>query len=307
MIHHVYANRSNAGDWLSAQGIQSLLAPQPVEEHLCDAPFVPETLAALSQATPNDFIVIGGGGLFMDYFLPFWEGFRSIAARVPFCIWGVGFCDSKTRSTRLSLDLLEEIVSRSRLCVVRDELTRRLLSSCPLPPPVPCPTLLAVPSASDPTESSFLHVDHYDVVGSKVYETMVTLAQQFAQRTGRSYRQTNNLITAGSRSALAQVLNRYASADLVLSSRLHGCILALATGRRVLAVSGDRKVESFMAAAGLSDWVCDLNAIDRLEERLDALRAQVVPRAFVDAAREQNRAVGSRVRQLILTAQATPA
>ena len=44
MIHHVYANRSNAGDWLSALGIQRLLAPLPVTEHLCDEPFVEETL-----------------------------------------------------------------------------------------------------------------------------------------------------------------------------------------------------------------------------------------------------------------------
>ena len=46
MIHHVFANRSNIGDWLSAIGIQSLLGDIPVCEHLADAPCVPETLAA---------------------------------------------------------------------------------------------------------------------------------------------------------------------------------------------------------------------------------------------------------------------
>ena len=40
MIHHVFANRSNIGDWLSARGIQALLGPQRVMEHLCDEPFV---------------------------------------------------------------------------------------------------------------------------------------------------------------------------------------------------------------------------------------------------------------------------
>src|SRR5688500_18355984 len=95
MIHHVYANRSNIGDWLSALGIQSLLGSRPVIEHLCDEPFVAETLAALSACTADDLIVIGGGGLFMDYFTPFWEGFRQIADKVPFCIWGTGYCDLK--------------------------------------------------------------------------------------------------------------------------------------------------------------------------------------------------------------------
>jgi len=41
----------------------------------------PETLARLSAVGPNDCIVIGGGGLFMDYFEPFWRGFDQIAQR----------------------------------------------------------------------------------------------------------------------------------------------------------------------------------------------------------------------------------
>ena len=53
MITHVFANRSNVGDWLSAQGIQSLLAPTPVRELLCDDPFVPDTLAALADSVPT--------------------------------------------------------------------------------------------------------------------------------------------------------------------------------------------------------------------------------------------------------------
>ena len=38
---------------------------------------------------------------------------------------------------------------------------------------------------------------------------------------------------------------------MVLTSRLHGCIIALALGKKLLAISGDWKVESFMARAGL--------------------------------------------------------
>ena len=40
MIHHVFANKSNIGDWLSAQGIQTLLhkycGREKVLEHFCD-------------------------------------------------------------------------------------------------------------------------------------------------------------------------------------------------------------------------------------------------------------------------------
>jgi polysaccharide pyruvyl transferase WcaK-like protein len=304
VIHHVFANRSNVGDWLSARGIQSLLAPLPITEHLCDAPFVPETLAALATATERDFIVIGGGGLFMDYFVPFWQGFRPIAARVPFVIWGVGCCDVKREQTLPPWPLIEEIVRRARLCVVRDEYTRRWLGSCPLPPPVPCPTVAVVPAATAPPSPRLLHVDSYDNVGPEIFDQMVRLSEDFARRTGRSYCQTNNLIPAGNLGALQQTLALYAAADLVLTSRLHGCIIALATGRRVLAVSGDHKMESFMEGAGLGDWLCDLDEVDALPTRLERLAHQAVPTDFIAQARTRNRAVAAQVRALILAGQA---
>ncbi len=71
MIYHIYANRSNIGDWLSARGIQKLLAPLPIIECLCDEPFVEETLQSLSKASAKDIIIIGGGwfinGLFYSF------------------------------------------------------------------------------------------------------------------------------------------------------------------------------------------------------------------------------------------------
>jgi polysaccharide pyruvyl transferase WcaK-like protein len=299
MIYHVFANRSNVGDWLSARGIQSLLAPLTFHELLCDEPFVAQTLETLSQATARDLILIGGGGLFMDYFVPFWRGFLKVVQGVPFCLWGVGYCDMKLEPTRPPLDLLEEVVQRSRLCVVRDELTRQHLSGCALPAAVACPTIVAVPTAAERAGHRLLHVDHYDNVGIEIYELMVRMGQEFAQRTGRSYRQTNNLIPAGNAAALQRTLDFYASADLVLTSRLHGCIIALAAGRRVLVVSADHKVESFMDAAGLGEWVCDLVEIDTLPQRLQALSRQIVPGPFVEKAREQNGLVADQVRALI--------
>jgi hypothetical protein len=305
MIYHVYANQSNAGDWLSARGIQSLLAPIELKKLFCDTPFAAETLAALSDAGPDDFVVIGGGGLFMDYFVPFWEGFLPIAARVPFCIWGAGCCDLKRFQSRPPLKLLTEVVRQSQLCVVRDHLTRSFFGECHLPPPVVCPTVNAVPSAGG-EQKQLLHVDHYDSVGPENYERMVVIAQEFAAATGRSYCQTNNLIPAGHNGALRKTLDLYASSDLVITSRLHGCIIALAMGRRVLVVSGDRKVESFMKAAGLREWVCDLNEIEALPARLEELPRQRLPVEFIERARQQNRRIAAQVCALISNHQPAP-
>ena len=89
-VYHVFANRSNIGDWLSAIGIQKLLAPIEVVELLCDEPFIDDTIQVLTGATEDDFVVIGGGGLFMDYFEPFWRRFELLATEgLRFAIWGL--------------------------------------------------------------------------------------------------------------------------------------------------------------------------------------------------------------------------
>jgi polysaccharide pyruvyl transferase WcaK-like protein len=298
MIYHVYANRSNIGDWLSARGIQSLLGHVQVSEHLCDEPFVPETLSALAQAGPDDLIVIGGGGLFMDYFTPFWEGFREIGDRVPFCIWGVGYCDLKRELSRAPQALLEEIVGMSRVCVVRDELTRGYLSACELPPPVPCPSMNAVETPAVPG-FGLLHVDNYTTAGADVYEAMDAAGWEFARQTGRTYRSTNNRIDAGDEAALTKTLHLYARSDLVLSSALHGCIVGVAMGCGVLAVSGDYKIEAFMQAAGLGDWVCDVDHVSEIPAMLAGLLHQRWPKEFVHETRAANRSIARTLLQIV--------
>ena len=131
VIYHVFANRKNIGDWLCARAMQSLL-DQPVVELMCDEPFVADTLARLSAAGPEDLVLIGGGGLLMDYFQPFWVGFEPLSRRLPFCLWGVGCCDMKRVDSAVDADLITRIVRRSRLCVVRDQLTRENCGACVL-------------------------------------------------------------------------------------------------------------------------------------------------------------------------------
>ena len=300
MIHHVFANRSNIGDWLSALGIQSLLEPHEIVEHLCDEPFVNETLEKLSEVTADELIVIGGGGLFMDYFTPFWEGFREIADHVSFCIWGIGYCDLKREKSRAPNELLEEIVNKSRISIVRDNLSRSFLSRCNLPPPVPCPSIFVVELLPQ-KNLGLLHVDNYTTAGADVYEAMDAYGREFAKKTQRPYLRTNNRIRAGDKSELEATLNLYTRSDLIISSALHGCIIGLAMGRRVVAVSGDYKIESFMDAAGLSDWVCDINEIDSLPYYLSKLPDQRSTYKFLEWARNENRLVAEQVKIVMET------
>jgi hypothetical protein len=297
VIHHVFANRSNAGDWLAARGIQRLLTGERVVSHLCDAPFVRQTLRSLNRAGPDDLVVIGGGGLLMDYFAPFWTGLATLSGRVRYCLWGLGAVDLKREDSRLDPGLLRDVAVRAELCRVRDEHTRRLLGGPPLPPAVLCPSLLMLRRAGRPGWG-VLHVDNLTTVGEAEYEAMGRVAARFATHTGRAYRETNNLHRDGDAADLARVLGLYLACDAVVTSRLHGCVIAAATGRRVVAVSGDWKIESFMTAIGLGDWVLPQERVDRLLELLCRLDEQPDPGPALARARRAHRRIGRQVRDL---------
>lgn len=296
MIHHVYANRSNIGDWLSARGIQKLLGGMPAVEHLCDEPFAADTLAALHAATREDVIVIGGGGLFMDYFDPFWEGLSEVADAPALCLWGVGYCDLKDEASHPRIDVIRRVIGRSDLCVVRDDLTRRHLGVPGLGAPVACPSLCVVDPA--PPGWGVLHVDNYTTVGADAYAVMDEVCRAHAQRSNRPYRQTNNRIDPVTEPQLLERLGRYEMSDIVVSSALHGCIIAVAMGLPVVAVSGDTKIEAFMQAAGLGEWVLDAREVHCLPQRLERIHHQRAVPDFVARSRHGNRTVADAVRHI---------
>ncbi|BET67557.1 hypothetical protein ASA1KI_24750 [Opitutales bacterium ASA1] len=306
MIHHVFANRSNAGDWLSALGIQALLSPLPVREHLCDGPFVEKTLDALADVRADDLVVVGGGGLFLDYFEPLWRGLLPIARRVPLVIWGVGVCDSVHRASTPSRALVQDVVGAARLCAVRDGLTRAFIDLPQVREPIACTTLNALEGRTSAPDGLVLHADHYDNVGADNFEKMERFAAAHAAATQRRHRKTNNILEPGRRDALDRIVGLYTSADVLLTSRLHGCIIAAAVGCPFLAVTGDRKVDSFMQATGLQRWLCSLDEVDSVPARLEALdRERPTANAFVAAARRDNRAFAEEVCHLAHEASAS--
>ena len=301
MIYHVYATKSNLGDWLAARGIQSLLAPEPVTDLFCDGPCVEETLEVLSALTPDDFVIIGGGGLLMDYFEPFWRGFKAASVRAPFAIWGAGCCDLKKRDTNISKDLIAGIVRESRFCVVRDRLTMDFLNACGLQAPVACPSFWVLKPPALPGRG-LLHASHAGIVDPATEEELRRVLKDLAERSGRVYTETRNRIEPKEK-ALQAELDKYRNADVVVSSRLHGCIIAAGMEKKLIAVSGDRKIDHFMAAAGLEDWVLDVNEIGRLPEMMKALDEQKPCAEFAARACRENLAVSEKIKKQIIEAR----
>lgn len=298
MIYHVFANRSNIGDWLSARGIQKLLSPLKVKECLCDDPFVLETIACLSKANKRDLIIIGGGGLLMDYFDRFWQGFSKIAMSVPFCVWGVGYCDLKYEKTHPHKGLIEDIINQSKLCIVRDELTRSYLKNCNLSKPVLCPSIVVIEKSEEKGEG-LLHVDNYTTVGSEAYEAMCAAGKTFAKEIEGVYRKTNNRIQESNENQLNTALNYYRNSRYILSSGLHGCVIGAAMGKKILAVSGDRKIDMFMESVGLKKWTLDPKEIDHIDVKLHELHKQISTDLIIEKFRIENKNIARNIFHII--------
>jgi len=300
MIYHVFANKSNIGDWLSALGIQSALSGLEFSEHFCDAPFIDETMAVLQKAGHGDFVVVGGGGLFMDYFAPFWELFLKNANGFPYGIWGTGYCDLTQEMSLPPRELIEKVITGSRFCYVRDDLTRGHHRDMNLPAATGCPSLMIL---DKPTHKGrgLLHVDNYTTVGEKAFAVMDQLGREFAQETTRRYRRTNNRIRPNDETELQACLELYRRSDIVLSSALHGCIVGLAYGCKVVAVSGDRKIDSFMESVGLSDWVLAANELEQLEHLLQTQNDQRWPGDRVKELQQANHRVAAETRAILET------
>jgi polysaccharide pyruvyl transferase WcaK-like protein len=242
----------------------------------------------------------------MDYFVPFWESLRNVASGLRYGIWGVGFCDLKCEPSRPPTKLLQEVVERSQFCYVRDELTRSYLAACQLPASVPCPSVVAVRHGVQPGRG-LLHVDNYTTAGADVFEAMQVYGERFAKQTERILRCTNNRLNPANERTLHATLKLYDHSDMVLSSALHGCLIALAMGKKVLAVSGDRKIESCMEAFGLGDWVIEACNVHDVPQRLRELDAQIVPHKVLENARSKNREIAKRVIDIATGRQALDA
>lgn len=75
------------------------------------------------------------------------------------------------------------------------------------------------------------------------------------------------------------LLEFFRGVDFVVSSRLHGVLLAIVATRPVLGLSHERKVRAVMSDAGVTSFCTDLTTatIDQITERLDELTNELGP------------------------------
>jgi polysaccharide pyruvyl transferase WcaK-like protein len=280
MIIHVYADQKNIGDLLSAQGIKKGLRKTDtkdfiIEKYMRSYPddwfkIICEDIKRI--ATQNDLIVIGGGGLFHNCFEKFWIEILSNRPISEIFLWGVGVCEIKDEETLMTQATKSLILANTTILSVRDDRTSKWLNAAKTPRVIGCPSLNHLVghrskiTRMQKTKIKVLYVKHQGLEKNQEQEISNEVSR-LAIKHDFQVNYIDNIVNDSN--SLSSLQESYRSADLILTSRLHGCIIGYAMNKRILAISNDFKIDEFMGLIGLS---ANVLSIDRFLSREYNLR-----------------------------------
>jgi hypothetical protein len=307
---YVYAGRGNAGDYLSHLGVRNAVA-LPGLELLAGEPGNRELARTLGDprfARRPRVLLIGGGGLFQECFREFWR--VVLESDLPYAIFGVGANRLGEERSITGASLLADVVRGASFVVVRDEMTRDVIAASGIVHPVDvglCPsTGYLFPRWWRDDRSmnrTLLHVVHPSdlwLAGGDL-GTIRGVLRDVASEQGLRYEEQDNLSAD-----LAAVLRKYAEARVVVSSRLHGCIVSHATGAPFLPVRCDDKIGAFLRTHAPKISPVDVHVLQDRAACNDAVRRTLDGfdpsyRSQVERGVQWNAERGREIREAIAT------
>ncbi|MHA7816392.1 MAG: polysaccharide pyruvyl transferase family protein [Pseudohaliea sp.] len=244
-VVYIYANRRNIGDYLSFRGAKEIVGLNGGELYCANAwsRHMPSYLSLCRER--NIVAIVGGGGLLQPAFEHFWG--QLLNSNIKFILIGIGINTMPGRAA-LPQHLVSKIARSAMWCGVRDKFTQSELGAYRVNPVRLgiCPSvnfIHSMGSFSAKRSNTLLHIVHgpdLRMAGADVGKIRDNLIK-FCSASGLVYRQSDNMGT-NYRSAVRQI----SSAAIVVSSRLHGCIIALATNTPFIPLICDEKMRFFL-------------------------------------------------------------
>jgi len=152
------------------------------------------------------------------------------------------------------------VFARAKFANIRDELTRDFYELDPGISITACPTLVHIANnfkveAKKVSGNKVLHSSHVDLEPTSTTPQI----KQITQDAGFNYRFTENIETE--KYPLKKILNMYQESDYVITTRLHGAIIAYAFKRPYIAISFDPKVAAFNKLYGGGVCITSVNEL----------------------------------------------
>jgi hypothetical protein len=235
-IINFYSSVGNIGNFTPVLGIRQMLGSQPdtwnIHDRSMDFEFINRHYSCA---------IIGGAGLLDRGFDPFWDKFAR-ECTIPAVIWGVGMCAPDAVAEKgVDREVFARAAAKCDLINVRDDLTANhyRLGSASI---TPCPTIVYVEKflGARRRPGPVLYSSHTQLVSGAesdaIHQCLTTALGriEFTDNIQRPLRGLEDII----RSA-------YCRTNLVVTTRLHGAIIAYGLGIPYIALARDEKVRAF--------------------------------------------------------------
>lgn len=262
-ILNFYSSADNIGNFTPVMGIHQIL-----NEDL-------DTWCAHDENIDWGFInknyeriIIGGAGLYHVSFTNFWQELNTKCS-IPFIIWGVGGIFPKAEGVLSNVNekLLSEVHSKADLINVRDDISANLINVTNVDI-APCPTIYLLNNLRNKRvkNNNILYSSHEELLNKedkKVVEKYLGTKDKYHFTDNIQYKYYG----------LDRVLKKYYKSNHVITTRLHGAIIAYGLGIPYTAISFDYKIEEFNRLYGngtiindirkMSDSVMDFQSVNR--------------------------------------------
>jgi hypothetical protein len=231
-----YSGVPNIGNYLPVLGIREMLEEGTdvwdAHDHEIDWTFVNRNYS---------WAIIGGAGLLHADFEVFWEQFAT-HCHIPFVVWGVGACFPDTDDTPgVAPSTARPALEDAALVNLRDDITADHygLEKAHVSP---CPTVVHLEnweSKKTSRTSTVLYSSHTELVD----EQEQTALYEVIEASPHAFEYTDNI--EHRLEGLEAIVDRYAKSSLVVTTRLHGAIIAYVLQTPYIAVPRDDKVRAF--------------------------------------------------------------
>ena len=234
-----YSANRNIGNYLPVLAIHQMLGEEldvwNIHKSPIDWDFVHKNYSQ---------VIIGGAGLLHSVFEKFWIDIEN-NCKLPIIIWGIGVCLPDNDSVKgVPKQVVQSVFARAKFANVRDELTRDFYELDPNISITACPTLVHISNnfkvaAKTGNGKQILHSSHVDL------EPISSTPQikEIIEDAGFTYKFTENI--ENEKLPLKKLLKMYQDCDYVVTTRLHGAIIAYAFKRPYIAISFDPKITAF--------------------------------------------------------------
>jgi polysaccharide pyruvyl transferase WcaK-like protein len=205
-------------------------------------------------------VIVGGAGLLHSVFEKFWVDLEK-NCKLPIIIWGIGVCLPDNDQVKgVPKQVVQSVFSKAKFANIRDELTRDFYELDPSISITACPTLVHIANnfkveAKKVSGNKVLHSSHVDLEPTSTTPQI----KQIIQDAGFNYSFTENI--ESEKYPLKKILNMYQESDYVITTRLHGAIIAYAFKRPYIAISFDPKVAAFNKLYGGGVCITSVNEL----------------------------------------------